>query len=62
VPDSNPLVTPKEGVIELNVTKPSDASDLVSVGVFATGLNTADHKTASVLAREFRILTPKSEH
>jgi hypothetical protein len=39
VPDSNPLVTPKEGVIELKVTKPSDASDLVSVGVFATGPN-----------------------
>lgn len=39
VPDSNPLVTGREGVIELKVTKPSDASDLVSVGVFATGAN-----------------------
>lgn len=35
--DSDPLVTPKEGVIELKVTKPNAASDLVSVGVFATG-------------------------
>ena len=39
VADSHPLVTPKEGVIELKVTKPSEASDLVSVGVFATGPN-----------------------
>lgn len=39
VPGSNPQVTGKEGVIELQVTKPSAASDLVSVGVFATGPN-----------------------
>jgi len=39
VPDSHPLVTPKEGTIELRVTKPDSASALVSVGVFATGPN-----------------------
>lgn len=39
VPDSQPMVTPKEGVIELKVTKPNEASDLVSVGAFATGPN-----------------------
>jgi hypothetical protein len=36
---SNPTWTPQDGAIELKVTKPDAASDLVSAGLFATGQN-----------------------
>ena len=37
VPDSFPTWTPKDGAVELKVTKPSAASELASAGLFVTG-------------------------
>lgn len=61
VPDSNPLVTPMEGTIELKVTKPSAASDLVSVGVFATGSN-VHFDQGSKFEIQATFIKPKGPH
>jgi hypothetical protein len=61
VPNSNPLVTGKEGVVELKVTKPSAASDLVSVGVFATGPN-VHFEQGSIFEIQATFIKPTGPH
>ena len=61
VPDSHPLVTPEGGAIELKVTKPNAASDLVSVGVFATGRNVS-FGPGSVFEVQATFIKPNGPH
>lgn len=61
VPYSHPLVSPKEGAIELKVTKPNAASDLVSVGVFATGPNVS-FGPGSIFEIQATFIKPSGPH